>query len=230
MSLVPGGGAISELLNLVIIPAAAESQRRWLQGLDHDFSKLREKVEGFSFESLQQREVSFPPSSGPGGSQRHTPRGEAHGAAQCGPHVAIGVTPDDDVLALFYLDEGYIPWHLGSLHSWTILGAGGEEAKCGRGGILCSRQVMHERFPDLVASSFVMSECQHLMRDGLLRPDIGSHSALFTRPAPSYEGLVASPGSAFLNTGDAASVGDDGPARRLAVLSGNDSAAHARVD
>ena len=41
VSLVPGGGAINELLNLVIVPAAAERQRRWLEALDHDLSKLR---------------------------------------------------------------------------------------------------------------------------------------------------------------------------------------------
>lgn len=56
VALIPGGGAINELLNMVILPAVAERQNQWLEALDHELGTLRKRFEGFSFDDLQRRE------------------------------------------------------------------------------------------------------------------------------------------------------------------------------
>ena len=114
VSLVPGGGAINELLNLVIVPAAAERQQRWLEALDHDLSRFRERVEGFAFETLQQREdftSSFFRAWRIAATTHREEKLEALRNAVL--NVAIGKVPDDDTQALFFsLIDAYTPWHL----------------------------------------------------------------------------------------------------------------------
>ena len=114
VSLVPGGGAINELLNLVIVPAVAERQRRWLEALDHELGRLRERMEGFSFEDLQRREdfaSAFLRASRIAATTHREEKLEALRNAVL--NVAVGNAPDDDLQVVFLsLIEAYTPWHL----------------------------------------------------------------------------------------------------------------------
>jgi hypothetical protein len=56
VSLLPGGGAINELLGLVIAPVLDTRRERWLEALDYELSKVRQRVEGFSIEDLRKKE------------------------------------------------------------------------------------------------------------------------------------------------------------------------------
>jgi hypothetical protein len=114
VSLVPGGSAINELLNLVIVPAVAERQRRWLEALDHELGKLRERMEGFSFDDLQRRE-DFASAFLRASRIAATTHRKEKLQALCNAvlNVAIGDAPDDDLQVVFLsLIEAYTPLHL----------------------------------------------------------------------------------------------------------------------
>lgn len=114
VSLVPGGSAINELLNLVIVPTVAERHRRWLEALDHEFGKLRERLEGFSFDDLQRREdftSAFLRASRIAATTHREEKLQALRNAVL--NMAIGDAPDDDLQAVFLsLIEAFTAWHL----------------------------------------------------------------------------------------------------------------------
>ena len=114
VSLVPGGGAINELLNLVIVPAAAERQRRWLEALDHDLSKLRGRVDGFSLGDLHRREdftSSFLRAWRIAATTHREEKLEA--LRNAAPERSDRRCPRRRHQALFFsLIDAYTPWHL----------------------------------------------------------------------------------------------------------------------
>jgi hypothetical protein len=118
ISLVPGGGAINELLNLVILPSVADRQERWLEAIDFELSKLRDKMKGFSLDDLRSRDdftSSFIRASRVAVSTHQKEKLEALRNALL--NVAIGDAPDENAQAAFIsMIDSYTSWHIRFLY------------------------------------------------------------------------------------------------------------------
>lgn len=108
------GGVGGEVLSLIIASPLSERQEEWFNSLAEDLVKLREQVEGFSFDNLAENEAFVTTTmQATQSALRNHQKEKIEALRNAVLNSALPNPPSDDLQAIFLsLVDGLTPWHL----------------------------------------------------------------------------------------------------------------------